>query len=77
MHASHHTGHEWVERRKRKRIVLEELVELQPDLKFIKPMEEVEVGSQSIQCNLQQVVVSTREPVFLEAAHKRREAKAS
>ena len=37
VHASHHTGHEWVERRKRKRIVLEELVELQPDLKFIKP----------------------------------------
>ena len=36
VHASHHTGHEWVERRKRKRIVLEELVELQPDLKFIK-----------------------------------------
>ena len=35
VHASHHTGHEWVERRKR--IVLEELVELQPDLKFIKP----------------------------------------
>ena len=37
VHASHHTGHEWVERRKQKRIVLEELVELQPDLKFIKP----------------------------------------
>ena len=37
VHASHHTEHEWVERRKRKRIVLEELVELQPDLKFIKP----------------------------------------
>ena len=36
VHASHHTGHEWVERRKRKRIILEELVELQPDLKFIK-----------------------------------------
>ena len=36
VHSSHHTGHEWVERRKRKRIVLEELVELQPDLKFIK-----------------------------------------
>ena len=40
-------------------------------------VEEVEVGSQSVQRNLQQVVVSTREPVFLEAAHKRREAKAS
>ena len=37
VHTSHHTGHKWVERRKRKRIVLEELVELQPDLKFIKP----------------------------------------
>ena len=36
LHASHHTGHEWVERRKRKRVVLEELMELQPDLKFIK-----------------------------------------
>ena len=36
MHASHHTGHEWVERRKRKRVVLEVLVELQPDLKFIR-----------------------------------------
>ena len=36
LHASHHTGHEWVERRKRKRKVLEELMELQPDLKFIK-----------------------------------------
>ena len=37
IHASHHTRHEWVERRKRKRIVLEEFVELQLDLKFIKP----------------------------------------
>ena len=37
VYVSHHTGHEWVERRKRKQIVLEELVELQPDLKFIKP----------------------------------------
>ena len=36
VHASHHTGHEWVERRKRKRVVMEELVELQPDLKFIR-----------------------------------------
>ena len=36
VHAFHHSGHEWVERTKRKRIVLEELVELQPDLKFIK-----------------------------------------
>ena len=37
LHASHLTGHEWVKRRKRKWVVLEELVELQPDLKFIKP----------------------------------------
>ena len=36
VHASHHTGHEWVERRKRKQVVMEELVELQPDLKFIR-----------------------------------------
>ena len=36
-HASHHTGHEWMERRKRKRVVLEKLVKLQPELKFIKP----------------------------------------
>ena len=36
LHASHHTGHEWVERRKWKRVVLEELMELQLDLKFIK-----------------------------------------
>ena len=35
--ASHHTGHEWVERRKRKRVILEELVELQPNLKFMAP----------------------------------------
>ena len=35
VHASHHTGHEWVERRKQKRVILEELVELQPDLKFM------------------------------------------
>ncbi len=35
VHASHHSGAEWVERRKRKRVVLEELVELKPDLKFI------------------------------------------
>ena len=37
VHASHHTGHEWVERRKWKRVILEELVELQPDLKFMAP----------------------------------------
>ena len=36
-HASHHTGHEWVERQKRKRVILEELVELQLDLKFMAP----------------------------------------
>ena len=36
LHASHHTGHEWVERKKWKRVVMEELMELQPDLKFIK-----------------------------------------
>ena len=36
VHASHYKGHEWVERRKRKRVVLEELVELQLNLKFIK-----------------------------------------
>ena len=35
VHASHHTGHEWMERRKRERVILEELVELQPDLKFM------------------------------------------
>ena len=35
--ASHYTGHEWVERRKQKRVILEELVELQPDLKFMAP----------------------------------------
>ena len=35
--ASYHTGHEWVERRKRKRVILEEFVELQPDLKFMAP----------------------------------------
>ena len=37
VHASHHTWHKWVERRKRKRVILEELVELQPDLKFMAP----------------------------------------
>ena len=37
VHASHHIGHEWVERRKRKRVILEDLVELQPDLKFMAP----------------------------------------
>ena len=36
LHASYHTGYEWVERRKRKRVVLEELMELEPNLKFIK-----------------------------------------
>ena len=36
LHASHHIGHKWVERTKRKQVVLEKLVELQPDLKFIK-----------------------------------------
>ena len=40
-------------------------------------VEEVEAGSQSVQRNLQHVVVSTGEPVFLETAHKRRKAKAS
>ena len=35
VHAFHHTRHEWVERRKRKRVILQELVELQPDLKFM------------------------------------------
>ena len=37
VHASHHTGHEWVERRKRKQFILEELVELQQNLKFMAP----------------------------------------
>ena len=37
VHASHHTGHEWVERRKWKRVILEKLVELQHDLKFFAP----------------------------------------
>ena len=37
VYASHHIGYEWVERRKRKRVILEELVELQPDLKFMTP----------------------------------------
>ena len=36
VHASHHTGHEWVERRKRKKVVLEELEGLQDDLSFFK-----------------------------------------
>ena len=45
VHASHHTGHEWVERRKRKRVILEELVELQPDLKFFAPDGESTVTS--------------------------------
>ena len=40
-------------------------------------VEEVEAGSQSVQRNIQHVVVSTGEPVFLEVAHKRRKAKAS
>ena len=42
MHSSHHTRHEWVERRKRKRVILEELVELQPDLKFMAPYKAVD-----------------------------------
>ena len=42
VHASHHTGHEWVERRKRKRVILEELEELQPDLKFTTPNKAVD-----------------------------------
>ena len=36
LHASHHMDHEWMEKRMRKRVVLEELMELQRDLKFIK-----------------------------------------
>ena len=40
-------------------------------------VEEVEVGSQSVQHNLQHALVSTGEPIFLEAAHKRRKAEAS
>ena len=36
VHASHHTGHEWVEQRKRKKVVLEELEGLQDDLSFFK-----------------------------------------
>ena len=36
IHASRHTGHEWVERRKRKKVVLEELEGLQDDLSFFK-----------------------------------------
>ena len=36
VHASHHMGHEWVERRKRKKVVLEELEGLQDDLSFFK-----------------------------------------
>ena len=36
LHASHNTRHEWVERRKQKQVVMEELMELQPNLKFIK-----------------------------------------
>ena len=42
-----------------------------------RQVEEVEARSQSVQRNLQHVVVSTGEPVFLEAAHKQRKAKAS
>ena len=41
MHASHHTGHDWVERRKDKWVVLEELVELDDSLKFMNPDETV------------------------------------
>ena len=36
VHAFHHTGHEWVERRKKKKVVLEELEGLQDDLSFFK-----------------------------------------
>ena len=35
VHASHHTGHEWVERRKRKRIIVEEIVDINKDLKML------------------------------------------
>ena len=35
VHIFHHIGHEWMERRKRKRVVLEELVELKPNLKIM------------------------------------------
>ena len=37
VYASHHIGHEWVERRKQKWVILEELVELQLDPKFMAP----------------------------------------
>ena len=36
VHASHHKGHEWIEQRKRKKVVLEELEGLQDDLLFFK-----------------------------------------
>ena len=35
VHPSHHTGHEWVERRKRKRIIVEEIVDIKKDLKIL------------------------------------------
>ena len=35
MHPFHHTSHDWVERHKKKRVILEELVELKPDLRFM------------------------------------------
>ena len=66
---SHHTGHGWVERRKRKQVVLEELVELQPNLKFIRSNGSVNAtsgrsGRWTIERHLQHVV-STRELVLL------------
>ena len=38
VHASHYTRYKWVERRKKKRVILEELVEVQLDLKFMAPI---------------------------------------
>ena len=43
VYASHHTRHEWVEKRKQKRVILEGLVELQPNLKFMAPNGAVDV----------------------------------
>ena len=37
VHASQHTRHEWVKRRKCKQVVFGELVELKPNLKFMAP----------------------------------------
>ena len=39
LQASHHTRHEWVERRKRKQVVLEELVKLQLNLSSLNQMD--------------------------------------